>query len=364
VQVRQFHYSTYVCQFSGNGGQRFQTIVESIVTQFEETDMLRTFRLSKTAMNILTCIIKSAKQSRPTSYARGRPAVELRKQIFILLYYMCTQSTEYQIAQIFGISDSTVFNCIAHLIDVLYEDCQSALIRWPVGDRLMQVVQGFRSKRDIDGVVGAVDGCHIAIACPNENACDYVNRKGYHSVVLQAVCDNDLFFTDVYVGWPGSVHDARVYRNSPLGESLETDPDRLCPNGLFLLGDAAYPLSCELMTPIKDTGSLSNAETYYNFCHSSTRMTIERAFGLLKGRFRRLKFVNVVNAEKRVRVVVVACMLHNICLLAQDGNEQIMQDSVIEEVADTTDDAATVAVHSSDAAKQKRRRIIASLSGQ
>jgi len=63
-------------------------------------------------------------------------------------------------------------------------------------------------------------------------------------------------------------------------------------------------------------------------------------------------------------VVVVACMLHNICLLAQDGNEQIMQDSVIEKVDDTTVDAATVAGHSSDAAKQKRKRIIASLSGQ
>ena len=157
------------------------------------------------------------------------------------IVYMCTQSTEYQIAQIFGISDSTVFNCIAHLIDVLYEDCQSALIKWPVGDRLMQAVQGFRSKRDIDGVVGAVDGCHIAIACPNENACDYVNRKGYHSIVLQAVCDNALFFTDVYVGWPGSVHDAQVYRNSPLGESLETDPDRLCPNGCFYLAMQPIP---------------------------------------------------------------------------------------------------------------------------
>ena len=49
--------------------------VESIVTQSEETDMLRTFRLSETAMDILTGIIKSARQIRPTSYARGRPAV-------------------------------------------------------------------------------------------------------------------------------------------------------------------------------------------------------------------------------------------------------------------------------------------------
>jgi len=45
------------------------------------------------------------------------------------------------------------------------------------------VVQGFKNKCDIDGVIRAIDGCHIAVAYPNENAGDYVNRKGYHSIV-------------------------------------------------------------------------------------------------------------------------------------------------------------------------------------
>jgi len=349
---------------------KISNYVEGVVSEFSEADMLRTFRLSETGMNILLGLVKAALKNRPKTYVRGRPAVDLRKQVLILLYYLCTQSTEYQIAQIFGISDSTVYKCIARLIDILYEDCQSALIRWPAGDRMLQVVQAFKGKRDISGIIGAIDGSHIAINCPDENACDYVNRKGFHSVVLQAVCDSDLYFTDVYVGWPGSVHDARVYRNSPLCESLETDPERLCPNGLFLLGDAAYPLTCQLMTPIKDTGSLTNSDTYHNFCHSSSRMVIERAFGLLKGRFRRLKFVNVVDAQKRVRLIVVACMLHNVCLLAQSGSEQIAHDNetMISEGAemaiDSAIDTAIATGHSSDATKLKRRHIITSLSGQ
>jgi len=196
---------------------------------------------------------------------------------------------------------------------------------------LTQVDQGFKNKRDIDGVIGATDGCHIAVACPNENACDYVNRKGYHSVVLQAACDCDMYFTDLCVGWPGSVHDAQVFRNSPLCDSLEKDPERLCPNGLFLLGDAAYPLTYDatyLMTPVKDTGSLTSTEMNYNFCHSSTGMAIERAFGLLKGRFRRLKYINIVNAEKRARVVAIACMLHSVCLLGQSVMEQARCDGL------------------------------------
>ena len=32
----------------------------------------------------------------------------------------------------------------------------------------------------------------------------------------QRVCDNNMVFTDVLAGWPGSVHDSRVLRNSEL----------------------------------------------------------------------------------------------------------------------------------------------------
>ena len=44
----------------------------------------------------------------------------------------------------------------------------------------------------------------------------YYNRKGFYSVNVQAVVDHNLLFTDLYIGWPGSVHDARVLVNSAL----------------------------------------------------------------------------------------------------------------------------------------------------
>ena len=46
------------------------------------------------------------------------------------------------------------------------------------------------------------------------HAKDYFNRKGFHSIVLQRVVDHQCKFMDVYIGWPGSVHDTRVLANS------------------------------------------------------------------------------------------------------------------------------------------------------
>ena len=62
---------------------------------------------------------------------------------------------------------------------------------------------------------GAIDGTHIAIIAPKEDHTDYVNRKGYHSVVMQALVDCNYLFRDV-IGWPGSVHNARILSNSTI----------------------------------------------------------------------------------------------------------------------------------------------------
>ena len=60
---------------------------------------------------------------------------------------------------------------------------------------------------------------------------------------LQVVCDNNMKLTDVYCGWPGAVHDARVPRNSPLSHDAEGRTDDLLPGQTYIIGDAAYPLT-------------------------------------------------------------------------------------------------------------------------
>ncbi|XP_060553286.1 putative nuclease HARBI1 [Ruditapes philippinarum] len=142
---------------------------------------------------------------------------------------------------------------------------------------------------------------------------NYINRKGYPSLILQAVCDCNPKFLDVYCGWPGSVHDARVLRNSPLFKSAsaaESEEIYMFPINTHLLGDSAYPLSNWLMVPFKDFGNLNEIQKRYNYKHSSTRVCIEIAFGALKGRFRRLKFVDLTDIKAIVHVVLSCCCLH------------------------------------------------------
>lgn len=86
-----------------------------------------------------------------------------------------------------------------------------------------------------------------------------------------------------------------------------------------LIGDSAFPIKRWLMTPYKkNKESLNRLEKKHNYCLSSDRIVIEHAFGLLKGRWSRLKYINTYNICKAIEVVVAACVLHNFCILNSD----------------------------------------------
>lgn len=133
--------------------------------------------------------------------------------------------------------------------------------------------------------------------------------------MLQAVCDHQLLFTDCCVGWPGSVHDSGVYQNSPLFQAAQSRYSTVFPADSFLVGDAAYPLSKWVLTPFRDTNNLSEKANNYNFIQFSTRIVIEQAFAALKGRFRRLNYIDMDSVTDMSDVMLTACTLHNVCIL-------------------------------------------------
>ena len=55
---------------------------------------------------------------------------------------------------------------------------------------------------------------------------------------------------------PVCMHDARVFRYSPLYQHVTNAKVLLIQDNQHLIGDTAYPLMRNLMTPFKDNGHL------------------------------------------------------------------------------------------------------------
>lgn len=91
------------------------------------------------------------------------------------------------------------------------------------------------------------------------------------------------------------------------------------PEDCHLIGDLAYKLHENLLIPYRDNGHITERQRNYNFVHASARMTIERAFGLLKGRFRSLLTTFAMDRVDLIPMHIIACcILHNVCLMRGD----------------------------------------------
>ncbi|XP_066600969.1 putative nuclease HARBI1 [Prorops nasuta] len=112
-------------------------------------------------------------------------------------------------------------------------------IRWPSTEEAKRMYTKIKERHGFPKCVGAIDGTHIRIAAPKENANAYINRKGYSSIQLQVTCDSDLIFSHCYCGPAGSVHDMRIFRLSNFENMLKATN---FPDDSHLLGNSAYVL--------------------------------------------------------------------------------------------------------------------------
>ena len=115
---------------------------------------------------------------------------------------------------------------------------------------------------------------------------------------------------NIVAKYPCSTHDAFVWRNSSVCQFMQNAQHHQA----WLLADSGYPLCPFLMTPL--ASAQSAAEMTFNRRHSKTRNTIERAFGLLKMRFRCLHSTGgcLQSPPERCAQIVTACaVLHNMC---------------------------------------------------
>ena len=115
----------------------------------------------------------------------------------------------------------------------------------------------------------------------------YFSRYQQHDFIIQAVVDGRGKFIDAVCGFPGSVHDAGVLRNSELyynaerGNILQAPVVTIGGRDIrpYLVGDSAYPQAPWLIKPFPE-GTRDPEEETFNKELSRARVTVERAFGM------------------------------------------------------------------------------------
>ncbi|GAA6099856.1 protein ALP1-like [Tachysurus ichikawai] len=294
----------------------------NVLANFDDEQWVDHFRMSRRTFELLLELVEVKLRRKST---RWRKALEPRRRLAIVLWWYATPSEYRTISCLFGVGLSTVCTLVRQVTSALNTVTLTHFISLPQGEILQNTLRGFAG-RGYPMCAGAISVTHIPISSPRQNPAAYFNNKKWHSIILQAVVDHNMCFSDIYVGYPGRTHNARVLASSPLYKKAEEQDGYLFPredaltvNGVeipvHLIGDAAYPLKKWLMKGFTDEHSLTPEQRHFNSQLNSAHMVAENAMGRLKGRWRCLLKRNDVDVAFMPDIVTACCILHNVCEL-------------------------------------------------
>lgn len=193
----------------------------------------------------------------------------------------------------------------------------------PDEDIFKATATGFLMKWNYPNCIGAVDGKHVRIICPDYSGSMFFNYKEFFSIVLFAIVDHNYKFLVVDVGNYGREGDAGIFSKSAIGQSLNNKTAQLPKDSPLpgtstvaphvFIGDEAFKLTPTFMRPYpKEQSQIDEQKAVYNYRHCRARRVSENAFGILCQYFRIFFTPIAVKPETANDLIISACILHNL----------------------------------------------------
>lgn len=130
--------------------------------------------------------------------------------------------------QTFNVTKSSVHVSCRHVCDAIKNNVAEHLIKWQLsclGNERIWRTQKSSCCDWGNWWVTHSNNIKAPQGCPE----NYIKRKDFHSIVLQACCDHEMYFTNCFCGWPESVHHSRVLQNSDIFYSASKRYDYFFP---------------------------------------------------------------------------------------------------------------------------------------
>ena len=244
-------------------------------------------------------------------------------KLMILIWCLANREAYRVLSRRFGMNQGTVHYVVMKTMKVIY-NMADLFIVWPREERYLELSENFQIVDSLGSFfndrnhfclslnsifcLGAIDATEFEIRQPLNQLPSYTSRKCKTTIKLQIVSTHDLEIIDAAVGFPGSIGDARVLRLSPFSRALGA---KLVRSNYHILGDTAYPLRQHLLVPFRNNHELEDHEMAFNRALKRDRQVVERAFGLLKMKWRRVKFLDYFRMRYAHRTLLVCCCFHN-----------------------------------------------------
>ena len=255
------------------------------------------------------------------------PCLEARLLLPLrVLAYGVAQTAFYDV---FEISDTMARKCCEEFDKMMRQLYQEEYLRLPTEEDLASIIKLHKSTHQRDGMFGSLDCMHFAWnKCPKAWQGSYKGAKGKPTVVLEAICDYHLWFWHASFGFCGSLNDKTILDLSPFLRALvdgsfvkKEEASGAVPfkigdeefNLLYVLVDGIYPQLSRFVQGMSNP--VYRDEKKFTAWQESVRKDIERAFGVLQGKFQYMARPADERDLGTIAMRVASCLiLHNMCV--------------------------------------------------
>ncbi|XP_062208727.1 protein ANTAGONIST OF LIKE HETEROCHROMATIN PROTEIN 1-like [Phragmites australis] len=302
-----------------------------------EEEFRRAFRMSRATFEAVCEELGAAVAKEDTML---RAAIPVRQRVAVCIWRLATGEPLRLVSKRFGLGISTCHKLVLEVCTAIKAVLMQKAVQWPEApDAAADVAARFKAASGIPNVVGAMYTTHIPIVAPKNNVAAYYNRrhternqKTSYSITMQGVVDAAGAFTDVCIGWSGSMSDADVLDSSAL-YALRGAAGLL--QGQWVVGGAGYPLMDWLLVPYTHQ-NMTWAQHVFNERVDGVRAVARDAFQRLKARWGCLQKRTEVKLQDLPIVLGACCVLHNICERAGEAVDpeisfQLFDDDMVAE---------------------------------
>ncbi|KAJ9563097.1 hypothetical protein OSB04_008257 [Centaurea solstitialis] len=290
----------------GNGGQeRWWEYYNS--DECPDEDFKKAFRMSKSTFNIICHELVGAML---------QLAIPVRQRVAVCLYRLATGDPLETVSTRVGLGILTCHGLVLEVCSAIKKVLMPKFLHWPYRERLEETKTKFLSiSGGIPNVCGSIYTTHISIIAPEVRQAAYFNKKHTkrnqkpsYSTTIQGVVDSLGVFTDVCVGYPGSMSNDKILEKSTLSERFNMGYLK----NIWVVGNSGYPLLDWLLVPYTHP-NLTSTQHSFNGKIKDMQKIAKDAFMRLKGRWTCLQKQMEVKPQDLPVVLEACCVLHNIC---------------------------------------------------
>lgn len=160
---------------------------ENILRYYSDSELRARYRFGRqTIVNIVRLVEDKIRPSTNRSFP-----ISATNQVLITLRFLATGSFLQVTGDTIAGADKSTVSRIVRRVTLAISRKLDDFVKFPQTlQEKDEIKQGFYDLGGFPCVIGCVDGSHVRIIAPSENECNFVNRKGYHSVNIQGICDH------------------------------------------------------------------------------------------------------------------------------------------------------------------------------